>query len=119
MKTREPPYTERYVRWCGRSVDKIIICLLPDLKKGDCENMKLYKYIILIMSVLVLKHIEQYISNNVVTNIKTIIELLIITSEVILKYPLIAIHLRIYNSKKKSKCIETILYILKVLNNII
>ena len=81
--------------------------------------MKLYKYIILIMSVLVLKHIEQYISNNVVTNIKTIIELLIITSEVILKYPLIAIHLRIYNSKKKSKCIETILYILKVLNNII
>ena len=31
MKTKEPPYTERYVRWCGRSVDKIIIYLLPDL----------------------------------------------------------------------------------------
>ena len=30
MKTKEPPYTERYVRWCGRSVDKIIIYLLPD-----------------------------------------------------------------------------------------
>ena len=26
----KPPYTERYVRWCGRSVDKIIIYLLPD-----------------------------------------------------------------------------------------
>ena len=31
MKTKEPPYTERYVRWCGRSVDQIIIYLLPDL----------------------------------------------------------------------------------------
>ena len=30
VKTKEPPYTERYVRWCGRSVDKIIIYLLPD-----------------------------------------------------------------------------------------
>lgn len=81
--------------------------------------MKLYKYIILIMSVLVLKHIEQYVPDNVSTIVKTIIELLIIGFEVILKYPIISIHLRIYNSKKKSKCIETILYILKVLNNII
>lgn len=32
MKTKEPPYTERYVRWCGRSVDKIIVYLLPDSK---------------------------------------------------------------------------------------
>ena len=31
MKTKEPPCTERYARWCGRSVDKIIIYLLPDL----------------------------------------------------------------------------------------
>ena len=30
MKTKEPPYTERYVRWCGRTVNKIIIYLLPD-----------------------------------------------------------------------------------------
>ena len=30
MKTKEPPCTERYARWCGRSVDKIIIYLLPD-----------------------------------------------------------------------------------------
>jgi hypothetical protein len=22
MKTIEPPYTERYIRWCGKSVDK-------------------------------------------------------------------------------------------------
>ena len=22
VKTKEPPYTERYVQWCGRSVDK-------------------------------------------------------------------------------------------------
>lgn len=28
---KEPPYTERYIRWCGRSVDKIVICLLPDV----------------------------------------------------------------------------------------
>ena len=33
MKTKEPPYTGRYVRWCGRSVDKIIIYLLPDLSR--------------------------------------------------------------------------------------
>ena len=24
----EPPYTERYVRWCERTADEIIICLL-------------------------------------------------------------------------------------------
>ena len=30
MKTREAPYTEPYVRCCGRSVDKIIIYLLHD-----------------------------------------------------------------------------------------
>ena len=30
MKTKEPPYTEPYVRWCGRTVNKIIIYLLPD-----------------------------------------------------------------------------------------
>lgn len=29
-KTKEAPYTEPYVRWYGRSVDKIIIYLLPD-----------------------------------------------------------------------------------------
>lgn len=39
MKTKEPPYTERYVRWCGRSVDKIIIYLLPDLmQQSVCKN---------------------------------------------------------------------------------
>jgi len=26
----EPPYTERYVRWCGRSVGELITYLLPD-----------------------------------------------------------------------------------------
>ncbi len=30
MKTKEPLYTELYVLWYGRTVDKIIICLLPD-----------------------------------------------------------------------------------------
>ena len=50
------------------------------------------------MSVLVLKHIEQYVPDNVSTIVKTIIELLIIGFEVILKYPIISIHLRIYNS---------------------
>ena len=30
MKTKEPPSTERYARWCGRTVNKIIIYLLPD-----------------------------------------------------------------------------------------
>ena len=30
VQTLEPPYTERYVRWCGRSVGKIITHLLPD-----------------------------------------------------------------------------------------
>ena len=29
-KSTKPPYAERHVRWCGRSVDKIIIYLLPD-----------------------------------------------------------------------------------------
>ena len=32
MKTKEPPYTEPYVRWCGRTVNKIIIYLLPDFE---------------------------------------------------------------------------------------
>jgi hypothetical protein len=41
MKTKEPPYTEPYVRWCGRSVDKIIIYLLPDSQKFQSENFKL------------------------------------------------------------------------------
>jgi len=27
-ETREPPYTEGYVRWCERSVDELIIYLL-------------------------------------------------------------------------------------------
>ena len=31
MKTKEPPSTERYARWCGRTVNKIIIYLLPDI----------------------------------------------------------------------------------------
>ena len=30
MKTKEPPCTEPYARWCGRTVNKIIIYLLPD-----------------------------------------------------------------------------------------
>ena len=29
--SKEPPYTEPYVRCCGRSVDKIIISPLPDI----------------------------------------------------------------------------------------
>ena len=38
MKTKEPPYTEPYVRWCGRSVDKIIIYLLPDSIAIDSDG---------------------------------------------------------------------------------
>ena len=33
VKTKEPPSTERYARWCGRTVNKIIIYLLPDCEK--------------------------------------------------------------------------------------
>jgi len=29
----EPPYTERYVRWCERSVGEVITYLLLDRKK--------------------------------------------------------------------------------------
>ena len=29
MKTKEPPYTERYVRWCGRSANQLMVSLLP------------------------------------------------------------------------------------------
>lgn len=39
MKTKEPPYTEPYVRWCGRSVDKIIIYLLPDCQNVPATNL--------------------------------------------------------------------------------
>ena len=81
--------------------------------------MKLYKYIILIMSVLVLKRIALYIPDDISALIKTIIELLIIILEVILNYPILAIYLRIYNSAKKLEFIETILYILKILHNIL
>ena len=40
MKNKEPPYTERYVWWCGRSVDKIIIYLLPDFKNKKVTKNK-------------------------------------------------------------------------------
>ena len=40
VKTKEPPYTERYVRWCGRSVDKIIIYLLPDCNNSENNNLQ-------------------------------------------------------------------------------
>ena|GEM_PF-6412748 len=30
LKTSEPPYTERYVRWCGRTAGEIIARLLPN-----------------------------------------------------------------------------------------
>ena len=37
----EPPYTERYVRWCEGTVDKLIIYLLldpgPDIFDKDIE----------------------------------------------------------------------------------
>ena len=32
VSLNEPPYTERYVRWCEGTVDKLIIYLLLDLK---------------------------------------------------------------------------------------
>ncbi len=31
----EPPYTERYVRWCEGTVDKLIVYLLLDSKKTE------------------------------------------------------------------------------------
>jgi hypothetical protein len=33
MLFNEPPYTERYVRWCERSVDELIIYPLLDFLK--------------------------------------------------------------------------------------
>ena len=40
MKTKEPPCTERYARWCGRTVNKIIIYLLPDYPTQNAELRK-------------------------------------------------------------------------------
>ena len=52
MKTKEPPSTERYARWCGRTVNRIIIYLLPDfpLLLSEKKNLvDLYEmYVILI-----------------------------------------------------------------------
>ena len=38
--TIEPPYTERYVRWCGRSVTQLMGDLLPDLVLGTIVSGK-------------------------------------------------------------------------------
>jgi len=35
----EPPYTERYVRWCEGTVDKLIIYLLLDFLKDDPDEL--------------------------------------------------------------------------------
>lgn len=35
MKTKEPPCTERYARWCERSANQLMISLLLDCKFTD------------------------------------------------------------------------------------
>ena len=46
MKTKEPPYTEPYVRWCERSANQLMVSLLLDIKKIkkvlDRGNLPLY-----------------------------------------------------------------------------
>ena len=83
------------------------------------ENIKKTDYLNLLISIVILKCIVLYISNDISAIIKTIVELLIIILEVILNFPFLAIYLRIYNSAKKLEFIETILYILKILHNIL
>lgn len=83
------------------------------------ENIKKTDYLNLLISIVILKCIVLYISNDISAIIKTIVELLIIILEVILNFPVLAIYLRIYNSAKKLEFIETILYILKILHNIL
>ena len=83
------------------------------------ENIKKTDYLNLLISIVILKCIVLYISNDISAIIKTIVELLIIILEVLLNFPVLAIYLRIYNSAKKLEFIETILYILKILHNIL
>ena len=86
----------------------------------DCKGIiKIISYFILTIIISVLKRIALYIPDEISALIKKIIELLIIILEVILNYPVLAIYLRIYNSAKKLEFIETILYILKILHNIL
>ena len=43
VKTKEPPCTERYARWCERSAGQIMVSLLLDLyeqKKFYCNGIK-------------------------------------------------------------------------------
>ena len=50
----EPPYTERYVRWCERTINKIIIYLLLDFSS--------YMYVTNALQMLQSKF-EQFLNN--------------------------------------------------------
>jgi len=42
VKTIEPPCTERYARWCGRSAAQLMSSLLPDAWARLLENLLKY-----------------------------------------------------------------------------
>ena len=73
----------------------------------------------LIIRICFLKFIISYISSDVLTTFKTMLEFLIISLKVILNCPILKIYLKIYNSEKKQKLIEKTLYILELIYNII
>ena len=73
----------------------------------------------LIIRICFLKFIISYISSDVLTTFKTMLEFLIISLKVILNCQILKIHLKIYNSEKKQKIIEKTFYILELIYNII
>ena len=63
MKTKEPPCTERYARWCERSANQLMISLLLDFENKINEKIKIistHNLTVLIMSVIL--RIEQKIN---------------------------------------------------------
>ena len=50
MKTKEPPCTEPYARWCERSANQLMVSLLPDFggfvnKEKQRNHKKCYRSI--------------------------------------------------------------------------
>ena len=41
MKTKEPPSTERYARWCERSANQLMISLLLDLPEKNVSGRRI------------------------------------------------------------------------------
>ena len=57
----EPPCTERYARWCGRTASQLMTSLLPDRAKYDLVNLS----VIYLNDTIVMDIINEIIRKNI------------------------------------------------------